>query len=92
MAFNEHKNAKGIKCQLLVMFQLCCCCLDFLQGTCLFNTGLDHSRSYLVFEILNNLFSECSIESFVLILGKSAIFNQCFVAMLLKHQILVHSV
>ena len=32
-----------------------------LAGQCLLDAGLEHSRSNLVFEIHNNVFSECSV-------------------------------
>ena len=48
----------------LIMCQFCLSCVKFLQIVCFLNTGLEHSRSNLVFEICN-LFSECSFEIIV---------------------------
>ena len=39
--FNKHaccKNAKGLKCRLMIMFQFCTCCLEFLHNNIIFGT------------------------------------------------------
>ena len=65
-AFNKHecwRSTKGTNQMQLIMCRFCSCCVKILQIVCLLNVGLEHSRSNLVFQILNNLFSECSIEA-----------------------------
>ena len=63
-AFIKHecwKNTKGKIQEQLIICRFCPCCVNFLQIVNLLNTGLEHSRSNLIFEMRKNLFSECFI-------------------------------
>ena len=58
------KNAKGTNRRSPTMPRFYPCCFEFLQSTCLFNVGMEYSRSNLVFKMrkkfyFRNALSDC---------------------------------
>ena len=54
--YGYFKNTKDAKHWPLIMSMFYSCGVELLQGACLLNAGLQHSRSSLVFEIRDTFF------------------------------------